>query len=178
MTSFFKLLFVVATLATNSLALAQASGVTSALVAQRVDMVNGQAVLRPATQARPGDVISYTSTYRNNGGNAVSKMLAVVPVPTGTTLLGESITPASAQATTDGQTYAAMPLLRNVKQPDGSTRPMPVPLAEYRAVRWDIGSLGSGQSVAVSLQVRVDAPLASLTAPVAPASSPQPAAKP
>ena len=178
MTSVFKILTTVAALAIGFAVSAQTPAVTSVLVAQRVEMVNGQAVLKSATQAGPGDVVSYTSTYRNNSGNAVEKMLAVVPVPFGTTLLGESPMPPNAQATTDGKTYSAMPLMRAVKQPDGSMRNMPVPLAEYRALRWDIGSLGSGKSVAVSLQVRLDAPLASPTTPVASLSTPQPAVKP
>jgi hypothetical protein len=53
-----------------------------------------------------------------------------------------------------------MPLMRTVKQPDGKERKETVPLAEYRALRWEIGTLAAGSSTVVSLRVRIDAPAA------------------
>jgi hypothetical protein len=52
-----------------------------------------------------------------------------------------------------------MPLTRMVKQADGSTRKEPVPLSDYRALRWEIGTLAAGATTAVSLRVRIDAPV-------------------
>ena len=86
----------------TGLALGQAtfaqSQVSSTLLAQRVEMVDGKAVLKPATQSKPGEVIDYSSTYKNSGTAAVEKLVATVPVPVGTTLLAGSAEPAQALA--------------------------------------------------------------------------------
>ncbi len=145
-------------------ALAQSPTVTSELRAQRVEMVAGKAVFKPASDGKPGEVLEYSSTYRNGGAVAVDKLQATIPVPAGTTFIAGSAEPAQAQASTDGSRFAPMPLLRSVKQPDGSERKEPVPLAEYRALRWDVGTLAAGRSTVVSLRVRIDAPVASAPA--------------
>jgi uncharacterized repeat protein (TIGR01451 family) len=151
---------VVASMACGPFAWAQ-SPVTSTLLAQRVETVDGKAVLKPAAQSKPGDVIEYSNTFKNGGTAAAEKLLAVVPVPLGTTLMAGTAEPAQAQASSDGVVFAPMPLMRSVRQPDGSQRSEAVPLADYRALRWELGSLAAGRSVAVSLRVKVDAPAVS-----------------
>lgn len=145
--------------------------VTSVLVAQLVEMVDGKAVLKPATQSKPGDIIDYSSTYKNSGTAAAEKLLATLPVPVGTTLLSASAQPGSALASTDGSVFAPMPLMRNVRQADGSQRSEPVPMADYRALRWDLGTLAAGRTAVVSLRVRIDS-TAVATPVVKPASRP------
>ena len=147
-------------LSLGQVALAQSPTVSSQLLAQRVELVEGKAVLKPAAEGRPGDILQYSGTYRNGGTAPVDKLLATVPVPAGTTFIDGSAEPAQAQASTDGTRFAPMPLVRSVRQPDGSERKEPVPLAEYRALRWDIGTLAAGRSAVVSLRVRIDAPAA------------------
>jgi hypothetical protein len=142
-------------------AIAQGSAVTSKLVAQRVEMVDGKAVVKPAGEGKPGEIIEYSGTYSNGGVAAVDKLLATIPVPVGTSYIAGSSKPASAQASTDGTRFAPMPLMRSVRQPDGSERKEPVPLSDYRAVRWEIGTLSPGGNAVVSLRVRIDAPVAS-----------------
>lgn len=141
-------------------ALAQSPTVTSQLLAQRVEQVDGKTVFKPAAEGRPGDVLQYSGTYRNGGSVPADKLLATVPVPPGTTFIAGSAEPPQAQASTDGTRFAPMPLVRSVRQPDGSERKEPVPLAEYRALRWDVGTLAAGRSAVVSLRVRIDAPAA------------------
>lgn len=155
------LCFFAASLAFGPAALAQSPAVTSSLTAQKVETLEGKAVLKPAAKGRPGDVIEYSGTYRNVSAAAVNRLQATVPVPPGTTLIADSAQPALAQASTDGTRFAPMPLMRSVKQPDGKERQEAVPLAEYRALRWEIGTLAAGSSTAVSLRVRIDAPAAS-----------------
>lgn len=157
---FLNLCLFAASMVVAQAALAQSPAVTSTLVAQRVEIVDGKAVLKPAAQAKSGDIIEYSGTYRNGGKTAVDKLLATVPVPVGTTLVAGSATPAQAQASVDGTQFAPMPLMRSVKQPDGSARNEPVPLAEYRALRWELGNLAPGGSAVVSLRVRIDSPAA------------------
>jgi uncharacterized repeat protein (TIGR01451 family) len=145
-------------LALGQAVLAQASPVSSQLLAQRVEMVAGKPVLKAAGDGKPGDVLQYSATYRNTGAAAAAKLLATVPVPPGTTFIAASAQPAQAQASTDGNTFAPMPLTRLVKQADGSTRKEPVPLADYRALRWEIGTLPAGATTVVSLRVSIDSP--------------------
>lgn len=151
--------FFAVSLVIGQAALAQSPAVTSSLTAQRVEVIEGKTVLKPAPQGKPGEIIEYSSTYRNGGAAAVANLQAIVPVPVGTVLIAGSAQPAQAQASTDGIRFAPMPLVRLVKQPDGAERKEPVPLAEYRALRWDVGTLGAGNSVVVSLRVRIDSPL-------------------
>lgn len=154
-----KVCLFAASLAMGQAVLAQASPVSSQLVAQRVEMVAGKPVLKAAGDGKPGDVLQYSATYRNTGAAAAAKLLATVPVPPGTTFIAASAEPAQAQASTDGATFAPMPLTRLVKLADGSTRKEPVPLSDYRALRWEIGTLAAGATTAVSLRVSIDAPV-------------------
>lgn len=159
-----SLCFFAASLVLGQAALAQSPAVTSSLVAQKVEMLDGKAVFKPAAQGNPGDVIEYSGTYRNVSAASVSKLQATVPVPPGTIFIADSAQPARAQASTDNTRFAPMPLMRTVKQPDGKERMEAVPLAEYRALRWEIGSLAAGSSTVVSLRVHIDAPVSSASA--------------
>lgn len=136
---------------------AQGPAVTSTLQASRVEMLDGKAVRQPGERGRPGDLLEYAGTYRNTGRTAVEKLAATIPVPAGTTFVAESVDPAGAQASTDGQRFGALPLMRAVRQADGSTRQEPVPLAEYRFVRWHLGTLPASGERVVRLRVRIDA---------------------
>lgn len=155
------LCFFAASLLLGQAALAQSPAVTSSLTAQKVEMLEGKTILKPAAKGKAGDVIEYSGTYRNVSAAGVNKLQATVPVPAGTTFIADSAQPAQAQASTDGIRFAPMPLMRTVKQPDGKELKEAVPLAEYRALRWEIGTLAAGASTAVSLRVRIDAPAAS-----------------
>jgi uncharacterized repeat protein (TIGR01451 family) len=136
---------------------AQSPSVTSTLAAKRVETVSGKVVLNPADSGKPGDLVEYTGTWRNAGRNGVEKLVATIPVPAGTTFVAGTAHPASAQASTDGTRFAALPLMRAVRQPDGTTRQEPVPLSEYRYVRWELGTLAAGADAVVKLRVRIDA---------------------
>lgn len=138
-------------------AFAQAPTVTSTLQAQRVEEASGKPVRKPVHTVKPGDIVEYSGTYRNSGTAAAARLLATIPVPAGTTFVAASADPASAQASTDGSRFAPMPLMRSVRQADGTTRQEPVPLAEYRFVRWEIGTLPAGRETVVAMRVRVDA---------------------
>jgi uncharacterized repeat protein (TIGR01451 family) len=137
-------------------ALAEEAVVTSSMTANRVELVDGKTVLHPATEARPGDVLEYRATYVNHGGGAVDHLQATVPVPAGTTYLGDSALPNGAQASTDARSFAPLPLQHRVKGADGQWHQEAVPLADYRALRWDVGSLNPGKSAVVSLHVRIN----------------------
>lgn len=136
---------------------AQTPAVTSNLTAQRVVMTSGKAVLSPAEAAKPGDMVEYSGTYHNAGTGSVDKLVATIPVPAGTTFVSGSADPAKAQASTDGVRFAPMPLMRTVRLPDGTSRQEQVPLAEYRFLRWEVGTLAPRADAVVKLRVQIDA---------------------
>jgi uncharacterized repeat protein (TIGR01451 family) len=146
------------------LAAAQTPAVSSTLAASRVETVAGKEVLTRADSGKPGDLVEYSGTYRNAGGKPVDKLMATVPVPTGTTFVAGSATPARAQASTDGAHFAPMPLMRSVRQADGGFRQEPVPLSEYRYLRWELGTLAGGADAVVKLRVQIDSTAATASA--------------
>ena len=157
MNALLKPCLLAAALLLAQLALAQTPAVTSTLVAKRVETVAGKQVLAPADSGKPGDTFEYAGTYRNAGPGSADRLVATIPVPTGTTFVAGSAEPAPhAQASTDGVRFASMPLLRTVRQADGSTRQEPVPLADYRFVRWELGTLAPGADAVVKLRVQID----------------------
>ena len=137
----------------------QSAQISSELQVQQVQTVDGNTVFRPAQVSKPGDVLEYRVSYTNHSAAAVTGLIASLPIPAGTTLLDRSQLPPNALASTDGKQFAPLPLTRLVKQPDGSERQERVPLAEYRALRWSLGTLAAGQSQQVSARVRVNTAL-------------------
>ncbi|HVC16306.1 MAG TPA: hypothetical protein VNE18_03305 [Rhodanobacter sp.] len=132
--------------------------VTSQLQVQQVVSEQGHERLQPAAAARPGDLLQYRAVYRNSGDAAAGRLLARVPVPAGTTLVANSIQPAGAEASTDGTHFAPLPLMRSVAGKNGKPHREPVPVADIRAVRWNLGTLAPGQSASVELRVRINLP--------------------
>jgi len=143
-------------------ALAFADGdVRVALVSQRVTLVKGKEVLVSAEKARPGDVIEYRAVYRNDGSAPVRELDATLPVPNGLEYLPKTAAPAVVLASTDGRTFATVPLVRKTRTADGREVVREVPLSEYRALRWSIGTLAAKEARTVRARMRV-APLASV----------------
>jgi uncharacterized repeat protein (TIGR01451 family) len=137
-------------------AAARADGdVTVKLDAQRVTVTDGKATFSPATQTRPGDLIEYRATYTNTGAQPARQVLATLPVPTGMDFVGHTALPVKLEASLDGRTYAAVPLVRRVKQADGREVVRTVPASEYRWLRWSLGTLGSNSARTVSARMRV-----------------------
>lgn len=131
------------------------SGFTSKLTVSRIEVGDEKTPPLPASSAKPGDVLEYSASYSNGGKTSVERVQAVVPVPPGTVLLADTAKPAGPQATVDGVNFSATPLKRVVKLPDGKSREELVPLSEYRALRWPIGTIAPSQNVVVSLRVKV-----------------------
>lgn len=131
------------------------------LTSQRVTIVDGKEVLVSAEKARPGDVIEYRAVYQNDGRTAVRELDATLPVPNGLEYLPKTAAPAVVLASTDGRTFAPVPLVRKARAADGREVVREVPLSEYRALRWSIGTLAAKESRTVRARMRV-APLASV----------------
>lgn len=116
----------------------------------------GKEQLVSASEAKPGDVLEYRAIYRNISKQPLRTVMATLPVPaTGVEYLLDSGTPEGVEASVDGVKFAAVPLKRMVKTPDGKQQQQLVPATEYRFLRWPLGDLPAGASKAVSARVRV-----------------------
>jgi uncharacterized repeat protein (TIGR01451 family) len=152
--------FCLCALSVMTSAFAQSGPVQSKLTANQVVEVAGKPVLKPAAQAHPGDVVEYRAVYTNNGATGIGHLLATIPVPAGTTYIAGSAVPAAgAQASLDGVHFAPMPLMHVVNNADGKPDQKPVPLADYRALRWQVPALSAHADVTASLRVRINPPV-------------------
>jgi uncharacterized repeat protein (TIGR01451 family) len=115
---------------------------------------DGKEVLAPAEAVKPGELIEYTATYRNNGKQPLRNLEATLPIPSNTEFVAGSAKPAGAKASLDGRTFADMPLKRRVTR-DGKQVEVEVPAREYRALRWFPGELGAEKTVAYTARVKV-----------------------
>jgi uncharacterized repeat protein (TIGR01451 family) len=130
--------------------------VISLLTAKKVTAdAKGKEKLESADTAKPGEVIQYEATYRNQSDKDVSNLKATVPIPVGMELLADSAKPSPAEASLDGKTYEAFPLKRTVTLPDGTTAEEAVPLSQYRSLRWNVGDLKAGKSASVTARAKL-----------------------
>ena len=133
-----------------------ANEVEAKLSASIVRMVGNKEVLELADKAKPGDVIEYSVVYRNPS-KPIKGVLATLPVPQGMEYLAGSVTPKTATASLDGNTFAAIPLKRQVKLADGKTVEQLVPYSDYRFLQWKLGDMANKASFKVSARMRVSA---------------------
>jgi len=130
--------------------------ITISLSMKRVVVdAKGNEALQDALRIKPGDLVEYTAVYRNRGNRGVSGLYASLPVPLGLEYVKQSGRPSPVEATTDGVKYAAEPLLRTVKDKDGTDRQEEIPYPEYRNLRWDVGNLEPGKRIVVSARMRI-----------------------
>jgi len=109
-----------------------------------------------AEQIKPGDVIEYRAVYHNTTARQLKGLQGTLPIPLDTALVVGSTLPAGASASLDSVQFAAMPLKRKVKLPNGKEEEQLVPVSEYRALRWNLGDLDAGKSATVQARVKVD----------------------
>ncbi|BCM91017.1 hypothetical protein IAD21_02881 [Abditibacteriota bacterium] len=111
--------------------------------------------LEAADTADPGDIIEYQASYTNTGSSPAQRFSPQLPVPDALVYAGNTAAPAGYLATTDGKNFAPAPLMRSVRNPDGTTKMVAVPLREYRALRWQLGTLAPGATVTIKARARV-----------------------
>lgn len=140
---------------------AATGAVTVALQAFKVARTpDGREQLQSAARAKPGDLLEYRAVYANVSPKDVKNLQATLPIPASTEVLLDSVSPLGALASADGRTFAAAPLMRMVKMPNGTTQNRPLPLSAYRALRWPVGTLAAGKNVTVRARVRLNSNLA------------------
>ena len=118
----------------------------------KVKVDGGKESLVEGKTAKPGEVLEYQATYSNTGAKPVSNLQATLPVPQGMVYVPKSANPIVVQASTDGATFAPAPLLR---KKEGGVGMEPVPVEDYRALRWQVSTLGAGSSLMVSARMKV-----------------------
>ena len=133
-------------------------GVTVELTANRVLKTQDREVLSPAAEAHPGETLEYRAVYRNDSGNEARGLAATLPIPRGTTYMPGTASPRRVEASLDGITFAPIPLTRRVRTSDGRMVVREVPVSEYRALRWPLGTLPKSQVRTVIARVRIQSP--------------------
>jgi uncharacterized repeat protein (TIGR01451 family) len=116
---------------------------------------NGRIVYSPATAAKPGDTLQYRATYQNTSRSTVNNVVATLPIPEGTTYLANTAFPPDVVASVDGSTFAPPPLMRRAIV-NGRIVESPVPLTEYRFLRWVFPTLTPRQKQVVGARVVVN----------------------
>ena len=128
------------------------------LTMQRVLVdAQGREQLVPAAQVRPGDLLEYRGTYTNRSSRPLGEVQATLPVPAHTTYQADGVSPSGVFAARADGRHAPAPLMQRVRDAAGRESLQPVPLAEYRSLRWSLRTLDPGQSTTVRARVRVDA---------------------
>src|SRR4051794_10954157 len=115
---------------------------------------DGKESFAPADTAKPGDVIEYVATYRNTGKQPLRNLEATLPIPQNTEFVPGSANPASAKASLDAQTFAAMPLKRTTVK-DGKPVEALVPVRDYRSLRWYAADLPAEKTATFTARVKV-----------------------
>lgn len=125
------------------------------LVRAKVVVENGREVMQSAAIAKPDDVLEEVATYTNTSNLVLKSVEATLPIPPNTELVMASVKPANAKASIDGKSFSKIPLTRKVRQPNGVEVEQPVPLGEYRYLRWYPGELQPGKPMSFSARFRV-----------------------
>lgn len=140
------------------------SALNVSLTAHRVAVdARGRESFQPAAEAKPGETVEYRAAYRNSGIAAVGEVQATLPIPDGTEYVARTARPAPALASLDGRTFEPLPLKRRVRLANGTEAVREVPVAEYRFLRWTLGSIDAGTAETVSARVRLSPVVAAVT---------------
>lgn len=126
------------------------------LVRSKIVLESGREVAQSAAIATPGDILEEVATYTNLSKAPLNRVEATLPIPVSTELVMASIKPANAKASIDGKNFSKIPLTRKVRQANGVELEQPVPLSEYRYLRWYPGELAPDKPMSFSARFKVE----------------------
>lgn len=136
---------------TNSSTLSDSQNqVGQAVYAYLVRGVAGQEQLIPidaTTAINRGDIVEYHGHFTNKTADRIGAMTAMMDIPTKLELIS---TEPLAFASVDSKRFSAMPLRTLV-----NGQLVPVPLAYYRAIRFDIKNIGIGATAVVKYRAKI-----------------------
>ena len=138
--------------AAKTVAVAPAAVTVVLTQAKVVKAADGKEKLVDAASVKPGDVIEYRATYTNRSTNTVKNVVASLPIPEGLQYQPMSAKPGATivQAAVKGGVFGAEPLTRKV-----AGKVEPVPYADYRSLRWNLGELPAAGVAVVSARAAV-----------------------
>jgi uncharacterized repeat protein (TIGR01451 family) len=141
----------------SACALAQASGdlSTTLHVSRIVVQSDGTESRMSADEAKPGDVLEYVAEYHNNSTHVIRQLAATLPIPDGTEFVPTSALPAGALASTDGTSFAPVPLTKKVVDTNGKRVDQPIPWRDYRFLRWPSQDLPAGKTLQVGARTKL-----------------------
>lgn len=135
---------------------AYAEGVTATLsVRTLAPQADGRVAAKDVDRSRPGDLLEYRVVYRNTAKGTARRVEATLPIPPGTHYEVNGAGEMAPLASIDGQRFEPTPLTHRVTLPNGQTQHRPVPLSDYRQLRWPLGDLATGQTATVVATARV-----------------------
>lgn len=136
---------------TNSSTLSDSQNqVGQAVYAYLVRGVADQEQLIPidaTTAINRGDIVEYHGHFTNKTADRIGAMTAMMDIPTKLELIS---TEPLAFASVDSKRFSAMPLRTLV-----NGQLVPVPLAYYRAIRFDIKNIGIGATAVVKYRAKI-----------------------
>ncbi|MGL5544808.1 MAG: hypothetical protein ACRDB6_06840 [Cetobacterium sp.] len=100
-----------------------------------------------ATEATPGDIILYEFFISNETEEALERINPTIPVPVGTTFIPNKSEPSNYLVSINERDFLPYPIMR-----DGN----PVNDSEYRLVNWNVEKLAAGESLNLSIEVKVN----------------------
>lgn len=142
------------------------SDIEVVLQQHKVSKHGNEEKLEAVERINPGEMVEYQAVYRNVSTHEVKQLQATLPIPAETEYVPNSARPQNVMASTDGVSYAAVPLRKKVKLNNGKIEERDVPVTEYRSLRWAVGDLAAGQKATVFARIRL-APVGQALAEVA-----------
>lgn len=112
------------------------------------DVPGGKPKLTAVEVVKPGQLIEYQAVFTNVSDKALNGVAPEIPVPTGMTLVLESIDPEEYTLSTNGTLFVKGPLLDATGKPLGAEH--------VRSVRWAPAKLEAGSAITTRLRARVN----------------------
>lgn len=134
-----------------------ANDVQVALSLERITVDAGKEVLVATERAAPGEQVQYVAVYTNTAAKSaapIPNLQATMPIPSAMHFTG-SAQPTPSQASTDGKAFEAYPIVRIIKQADGTLKRVEVPFNSYRSLRWTLKALAPQASQTVKARMVV-----------------------
>jgi len=113
----------------------------------------------PVVKTAKGDVLVYTITYLNVGKTPAIDAEVVDPIPREVSIITESVEGKDTEiqgSIDNGRTWQKLPVMMELKKPDGKTEVKAAPPERYSHIKWIVKKpIQSGQSGKVSFKVKV-----------------------
>ena len=128
-------------------------------LAGSVERGGARLALDKVEHVKPGEILDWQIVSSNEGAGAARDYKTVGRIPAGTVLVAGSAAGENGSTVTysidGGKTFSTQPIIEQ-RQPDGTLKKVPAPVAMYTQVRYEWAEpLAAGQKLAASYKVRV-----------------------